>query len=47
LQRSVFVIDRDGRIVHCEYVGDQMLEPDYDAAISAALATAQAGNSGS
>jgi thiol peroxidase len=47
LQRSVFVIDGEGRIVHCEYVGDQMLEPDYDAAISAALATAQAGNSGS
>ena len=36
LQRAVFVIDRDGRIVHSEYVGDQMREPDYDAAIAAA-----------
>jgi thioredoxin-dependent peroxiredoxin len=36
LQRAVFVIDREGRIVHAEYVADQMLEPDYDAAIAAA-----------
>jgi thioredoxin-dependent peroxiredoxin len=36
LQRAVFVIDRAGSIVHSEYVGDQMLEPDYNAAISAA-----------
>ena len=36
LQRAVFVIDAGGRIVHREYVGDQMLEPDYDAAITAA-----------
>jgi thiol peroxidase len=36
LQRAVFVIDRDGRVAHAEYVNDQMLEPDYDAAIEAA-----------
>jgi thioredoxin-dependent peroxiredoxin len=36
LQRAVFVIDRDDRIVHAEYVADQMSEPDYDAAIEAA-----------
>lgn len=36
LQRAVFVIDRDGRVTHAEYVGDQMLEPDYDAALDAA-----------
>jgi thiol peroxidase len=36
LQRAVFVIDPDGQIVHAEYVGDQMLEPNYDAAVAAA-----------
>jgi thioredoxin-dependent peroxiredoxin len=36
LQRAVFVIDRDGRVAYAEYVNDQMLEPDYDAAIEAA-----------
>jgi thioredoxin-dependent peroxiredoxin len=36
LQRAVFVIDRHGRIAHAEYVPDQMLEPDYTAAIKAA-----------
>jgi thiol peroxidase len=36
LQRAVFVIDRDGRLVHAEYVPDQMKEPDYDAAVAAA-----------
>lgn len=40
LQRAVFVIDGDGRIVHVEYVADQMTEPDYDAAVSAAVAAA-------
>lgn len=35
LQRAVFAIDRDGRIVHAEYVADQMHEPDYDAAVAA------------
>ena len=40
LQRSVFVIDGSGRVVHAEYVADQMLQPDYQAAIDAAAATA-------
>jgi thioredoxin-dependent peroxiredoxin len=35
LQRAVFVIDRDGTIVHAEYVPDQMREPDYTAAVEA------------
>ena len=36
LQRAVFVIDSDGRLVHAEYVADQMQEPNYSAAIAAA-----------
>jgi thiol peroxidase len=36
LQRAVFVIDGANRIVHAEYVADQMAEPDYDAALAAA-----------
>jgi len=36
LQRAVFVIDGSGRIVHAEYVADQMAEPDYGAAVAAA-----------
>ena len=40
LQRSVFVIGRDDRLVHAEYVADQMTEPDYDAAVAAARAAA-------
>jgi thioredoxin-dependent peroxiredoxin len=36
LQRAVFVIDGNGRIVHAEYVADQMAEPDYGAAVAAA-----------
>lgn len=35
LQRAVFVIDQHDRIVHVEYVADQMLEPDYTAALEA------------
>jgi thiol peroxidase len=35
LQRAVFVIDRDGRIVYAEYVADQLCEPDYAAALQA------------
>ena len=37
LQRAVFVIDPAGRIVHAEYVADQMAEPDYAAAVEAAM----------
>jgi thioredoxin-dependent peroxiredoxin len=33
LQRSVFVIDRNDRIVYTEYVADQLREPDYAAAM--------------
>jgi thiol peroxidase len=40
LQRAVFVIDASDRVVHAEYVSDQMLEPDYDSAIKAAIAAA-------
>jgi thiol peroxidase len=40
LQRAVFVIDRQDRIVHAEYVADQMREPDYDAAVTAATRAA-------
>ncbi len=35
LQRAIFVIDRNDRIVHSEYVADQMREPDYDGAVEA------------
>jgi len=41
LQRAVFVIDRDDRIVYAEYVADQMREPDYDAAVAAARQAAR------
>jgi thioredoxin-dependent peroxiredoxin len=41
LQRAVFVIDGNGRIRHAEYVADQMAEPDYGAAIGAAVAAAR------
>lgn len=41
LQRAVFVVDRNDRIVHAEYVGDQMTEPDYEAALGAARKAAQ------
>jgi thiol peroxidase len=33
LQRSVFVIDRNDRIVYVEYVADQLSEPDYAVAM--------------
>lgn len=36
LQRAVFVIDTRDRITYAQYVADQMREPDYDAALSAA-----------
>ena len=35
LQRAVFVIGRDGRVVYTDYVADQMREPDYAAALAA------------
>ena len=39
LQRSVFVLDATGHLIHAEYVADQMREPDYGAAVEAATAT--------
>jgi thiol peroxidase len=36
LQRAVFVIGRDDRIAYAEYVADQMQEPNYAAAATAA-----------
>lgn len=44
LQRAVFVIDGTGRIVHVEYVADQMAEPDYTAAVHAATRASNGGD---
>lgn len=35
LQRSVFVLDRNDRLVYAEYVADQLREPNYAAALQA------------
>lgn len=35
LQRAIFVLYRQGRVVHTEYVADQMQEPNYTAAMEA------------
>ena len=35
LQRAVFVLDRNDRIVYAQYVADQLGEPDYAAAMHA------------
>jgi thiol peroxidase len=40
LQRAVFVIGRDNRLVYVEYVADQMREPDYGAAVAAVKSAA-------
>jgi hypothetical protein len=37
----VFVVGKNERIVHAEYVSDQMTEPDYRAALEAARKAAQ------
>lgn len=42
LQRAVVVIGRDGKVVYSEYVPDQMKEPDYKAAVDAAMQAATA-----
>jgi thiol peroxidase len=42
LQRAVIVIGADDRVAYAEYVNDQMLEPDYNAAINAAINAASA-----
>ena len=36
LQRAVVVIGRHDRVVHAEYVADQMREPNYEEAVQAA-----------
>ncbi|HEY3059310.1 MAG TPA: thiol peroxidase [Chloroflexota bacterium] len=41
LQRAVFVVNRAERLVHVEYIADQMTEPDYTAALQAARDAAQ------
>ncbi len=41
LQRAVFVVDKNDRIVHAEYVADQMTEPNYEVALEAARKAAQ------
>jgi thiol peroxidase len=35
LARAVFVVDREGQIVHAQYVPEITQEPDYDAALAA------------
>src|ERR671933_745813 len=36
LQRAVFVVDKNDKLVHVEYVDDQMMEPDYETTLEAA-----------
>jgi thioredoxin-dependent peroxiredoxin len=33
--RAVFVLDKNGKVVHAEYVKEVTTEPDYEAAIAA------------
>lgn len=35
LCRAIFVLDKDGKVVHAEYVPEVTNEPNYDAALSA------------
>lgn len=42
LARGVFVLDKDGKVVHAETVKEVTQEPNYDAALSALKAQAQA-----
>jgi thiol peroxidase len=44
LQRAVFVIDQQDRIVHAEYVADQMAQPSYDDAVSAVRESVERGS---
>jgi len=32
----VFVVDKNDKLAHVEHVDDQMMEPDYEAALEAA-----------
>ena len=38
--RAVFVVGKDGKLRHVEYVKEIAAEPDYDAALAAAKAAA-------
>ncbi|MEZ5401072.1 MAG: thiol peroxidase [Bryobacteraceae bacterium] len=38
--RAIFVVDKDNKIVHSEYVGEVADHPNYDAALSAAKGAA-------
>jgi thiol peroxidase len=40
--RAVFVVGRDGKIKHVEYVNEIASEPNYEAALNAAREAAQA-----
>ena len=40
--RAVFVVGKDGKVTHAEYVSDITKEPDYEAAIAAARKAASA-----
>jgi thioredoxin-dependent peroxiredoxin len=40
--RAVFVVGKDGKVKHVEYVKEIANEPDYDAALKAAKAAAGA-----
>jgi len=42
LQRAVIVIDQDDKIVHAEYVPDQMAEPNYNNTVDAVKQAASA-----
>src|SRR5258706_6757378 len=42
LQRAVFVINRHDKIIHAEYVPDQMAEPNYDSTVNAVKRAASA-----
>ena len=44
LQRAVFVINRDNKIIHVEYVPDQMAEPNYEHTVSALKQAASKGS---
>jgi thiol peroxidase len=35
LSRAIFVLDKDGKVAHAEYVPEVASEPNYDAALSA------------
>jgi thiol peroxidase len=40
LSRSIFVVDKNGKITYCEYVGEVTEHPNYDKALAALKAAA-------